>query len=776
MDPRRFAAFAVIALIGLACADPPSADDAGTEPPRTDLRVPFFDAGPQADAATAPGDAGTGGTPGFQVTFTAPAPGAIFGGAVDLSVEVVSEEPLRGVEFFAGDERFDADLAPPYASRLDSTRLPEGPTTLRASAVTVSGGTAEASLDVTIDNAPPAIRLVSPRAGEPVFFGPEGLEIEFEILDASALDSVSVSTSGLPLATAAVPGGTTYRGHLDFLAAGFDPAGLPLDLVVEISAVDTLFQVGRLTTHLTLTSRVQWSFQTLGELWGAPTVGNDGTIYFGSNDHNLYAVRPDGTEAWHYDAGAEVTTRPAFGPDGAVYFAAGQRVFCLEPDGRRRWVEDAGAAVGSSPALSPDGQNLYFGTYGARVVSLRAADGGFRWGFTTDAQVLSSPAVGPDGAAYIGGHDRRIRAIDAGGSERWQRETGGEVWGRPLLTSGGLLVAGSNDGYLYGLSPVDGMQRWELDLRGEIWGGPAEGPDGTLYVASTFRRLVAVSPQGDALWEVETGGFAQSVPVVDADGRIYVGSTDRMVYAVAPAGQVLWRFTTDGEILGSPALSPDQSTLYVGSVDRRLYALATGLPAATCPEPEMVEVEGRRVMKYEASRPDATEVSSGRAVGAACARPGVLPWTGVAAAEAAGACTAAGLVLCPSTLWLAACAGPGGADYPYGPLPDPVACNGAEDPVSGCLTGACSAVPTGARARCASPLGAFDLSGNVREWTADPSPTLGADFQIARGGSFRRGGDELRCTWEVPAETHLPLSTRADDLGFRCCTPEAAPP
>ena len=57
----------------------------------------------------------------------------------------------------------------------------------------------------------------------------------------------------------------------------------------------------------------------LGGVSGAPTVGLDGTAYFGSADNRLYAVSPEGKLSWFYTTGDFVIGTPALGADGVVY-------------------------------------------------------------------------------------------------------------------------------------------------------------------------------------------------------------------------------------------------------------------------------------------------------------------------------------------------------------------------------------------------------------------------------------------------------------------------
>jgi hypothetical protein len=71
---------------------------------------------------------------------------------------------------------------------------------------------------------------------------------------------------------------------------------------------------------------------------------------------------------------------------------------------------------------------------------------------------------------------------------------------------------------------------------------------------------------------------------------------------------------------------------------------------------EWVELtSGVQVMKYEASRPDATASEVGSQGGHACSKAGVQPWTNVKQPEAEAVCTAMGARLCSEAEWEASC-------------------------------------------------------------------------------------------------------------------------
>jgi len=707
------------------------------------------------------------------VSIRHPPDGALVGGWLEVRIETSSGVPVTGVELSLAGRSLPTSVVPPHRARIDTTAFPDGPARLEAVAGDTLGRRATHAVEVLVDNTPPVVRLRSPDPEGPAYFDDGGIDLHLEVEEVSGLSVLDVRVNGLSLP----PGdGPPYVVHVPFDELHLEAEDVPFDLVVEVRAMDRRAQVGRLRVHLPVVTRVAWAFPARGEIWKRPAVGGNGELYLGTTDGDLFALDPRGTPLWAYDTQDSVLTAPVVGRDGTVLFAAGTVVHALEPSGLARWTVDTEVQLGSSPALGLDGTAVYLGTYDQSVLALATTTGEVLWAFSTGGDVLSSPTVGPGGVVYVGCHDFSLYALSASGEEQWRFETGGQVWGSPLVTRGGSrIVVGSNDGYVYVLSPF-GTPLWDFQVLGQVWGRAAEAPDGTVYVGSTSRSLYALDPAGAGLWQVVTGGLAGSSPVLDVVGTIYVGSTDGRLYAVAPDGAVRWTFRTEAEVLASPVLSPDQTRVYVGSTDRRLYALETGLePQPFCPPPGLLSLDGFAIMAYEASRVDATADSEGTMTQGVCSRPGVRPWVHATWGEARAACAGAGMDLCTVAQWEEACRGADGADYPYGPEEEPATCNGGSHPQTGCSGAGCRPVPAGSLPGCRSAAGAFDMSGNVREWTGEPSPVFGERWCLVRGGSYRSAGDALRCPYDDSAHTHVRVDVRSDDLGFRCCRkdPEA---
>jgi hypothetical protein len=156
---------------------------------------------------------------------------------------------------------------------------------------------------------------------------------------------------------------------------------------------------------------------------------------------------------------------------------------------------------------------------------------------------------------------------------------------------------------------------------------------------------------------------------------------------------------------------------------------------------------------------------------------GAYPWIMVDWVEAKELCSREHKRLCTEAEWTFACEGEEAMPYPYGYERDDTACVidrpwrqvDAEALVPRDSQRALAEVdrlwqgePSGARPRCRSPFGVYDMTGNVDEWTASVVP--GERASILKGGYWG------------PVRTRCRASTRAhgEDFlfyqqGFRCC-------
>jgi formylglycine-generating enzyme len=159
-------------------------------------------------------------------------------------------------------------------------------------------------------------------------------------------------------------------------------------------------------------------------------------------------------------------------------------------------------------------------------------------------------------------------------------------------------------------------------------------------------------------------------------------------------------------------------------------------------------------------------------------RVGELPRVYVDWFEAKALCSAAGKRLCRRSEWTLACEGPKRLPYPWGFVRTPSPCNidrasidfdiGAivepstrEDEI----TRLWQADPIGSHPHCISAFGAYDLSGNVDEWTDNQ-----ADDPATRHPATLNGGywGPVRNTCRLATSGHGP-NFKFYQVGFRCC-------
>lgn len=215
----------------------------------------------------------------------------------------------------------------------------------------------------------------------------------------------------------------------------------------------------------------------------------------------------------------------------------------------------------------------------------------------------------------------------------------------------------------------------------------------------------------------------------------------------------------------------------------------TGLSEAPgmggCPN-GMIPVSTFCVDRYEASlvddatgAPVSPYFNPGSAVVRAVSIASAVPQGYISGAQAGAACTRAGKRLCTDAEWLRACQGSTGRTYPYGNTRMDGVCNDAravhpaveyfmssDDSVFSMLGHPClnqldeGLALAGEHPGCTTEEGAFDMMGNLHEWTADPSGTFRGGFYV---DTVRNGNG---CLYRTTAH-----NTAYSDYstGFRCC-------
>jgi outer membrane protein assembly factor BamB len=333
---------------------------------------------------------------------------------------------------------------------------------------------------------------------------------------------------------------------------------------------------------------IKWKFKTGGAVISTPAV-IDGTAYFGSNDHYLYAVNlADGLQRWKFKTGSRVTSSPAV-YNGAVFFASydgniyavdaksGEQRWKFASEGERRFMgrhlhgaDPAGESMPdpfdfylSSPAIDAD--TVYVGSGDGNVYALDAQSGTLRWKFRTGNVVHASPAIA-NGMVYIGSWDSYFYALDAkSGQERWRFKTGEdhEIANQVGIQSSALIADGTvyfgcRDSNLYALDAASGAKKWVYSNKGSWVISTPIAKEGTLYFATSDSALFnAVDAKSGALrYSLSFHHWPMFSSPAIAGRNLYIGSHAGTLMAIdLDKHAAAWTFSTDGANSNAAALT-----------------------------------------------------------------------------------------------------------------------------------------------------------------------------------------------------------------------------
>jgi len=311
-----------------------------------------------------------------------------------------------------------------------------------------------------------------------------------------------------------------------------------------------------------------WRFRCEDEIRSSPAV-NNGIVYIGAYDHNLYAISAeDGKFLWKYATEGGIGSSPCI-YQGRVFFGSSDRLlYGLNAEtGRISWTCPTQGSVWSSPRAAFD--HVFFGSDDQNLYAANVHSGRVAWKFATDGRVRSSPAIGGD-AIYVGCEAGVVYAVDTSGQSLWRFRARRGIISSPAITEE-MVYVGCLDSYVHGLDIRSGWSVWRYRTGGAVVSSPTIS-DNLVFVGSADGYIYALDAEsGRLVWRYATEGQVTSNPAT-FDGAVYFGSVDRMVYSLdAQTGNLRWRFQTEGPVTSSPTVM--NGVLYIGSDDRYLYAL-----------------------------------------------------------------------------------------------------------------------------------------------------------------------------------------------------------
>ena len=137
-------------------------------------------------------------------------------------------------------------------------------------------------------------------------------------------------------------------------------------------------------------------------------------------------------------------------------------------------------------------------------------------------------------------------------------------------------------------------------------------------------------------------------------------------------------------------------------------------------------------------------------------RENAIPLGGVNFNQAQELCQKQSKRLCSEDEWQEACMGWEGFRWPYG---DQYVASKCVDAGSSTIEGESAVRPSGEAKDCMSTMGAFDMSGNLWEWTKDKRTG------VLKGGGWNLSAGLGQCRSKARASQHF----QAGEIGFRCC-------
>ena len=261
------------------------------------------------------------------------------------------------------------------------------------------------------------------------------------------------------------------------------------------------------------TGKELWRFKT-GVVESSPLLVN-GTLYFGSWDHYLYALDVRGK-------------RP-----------------------RVRWRFLADDELNSSAAYAEG--TVYIGSDGGHLYAVDAHTGKLRWRASSFSRFLrgreyfyATPTIAY-GRVYIGNTDGTLYAFGAAsGHLLWARKAGTYVYSAAAVWRQRIYV-GTYDGYLSAFDAATGDLIWKVPVPGAIHGAPTV-LDGLVYFStcggcgrhgSRYAKrgsggtYAADARTGKLVWSFFDGRYS---PVVADAERLYLVGKSRL-YGLAPSAR-----------------------------------------------------------------------------------------------------------------------------------------------------------------------------------------------------------------------------------------------
>lgn len=328
-----------------------------------------------------------------------------------------------------------------------------------------------------------------------------------------------------------------------------------------------------------------WSFLAKDKVSAKPVIGQDRTIFVGSDDNNLYAIDViTGKEKWRFKTDGMIQTAVTLGRDNNILLPSRDgKVYSLdEKTGKKKWEFNMGAKMFSIPAPPAEGLNgLIFVTGDNETLHAVKADTGEKvWEFKGEKNRIDAPrcAVGPDGTVFTDNGSNNLFALDPdSGKVKWEFKAGDDRFSTPVFGKDGAMYFTNGDEKTYAVDSRTGKKKWEAktgDLGFDFPGGfptPVIGDNGLIYVINDKGKVSALDEQtGKKKWSKKAEGFNFKI-VLAEDKNLYVFEESGSVNVFdSKTGEEKSYFTLGPSMYSAPAMD-STGFVFVGDMIQSFF-------------------------------------------------------------------------------------------------------------------------------------------------------------------------------------------------------------